>query len=375
MPDNRVVPKMLDYLHMRAEQNRVPLSGTFELSPICNMDCRMCYVKMTKADMDASGGRLRTVDEWLEIAKSAQSRGMLLLLLTGGEPFLWPNFRELYTELKKLGLIISINTNGTLLDQESVDWLKQDPPSRINITLYGTSDETYGRLCGNPKGFTQVSNAIHMLREAGISVKLHGSITPHNYKDIPQMIQFAEERDLIFQASSYMFPPVRRDASKFGQNDRFSAEQASEIQADLGYRQYGKEWFQKHIETLRAGGGAIPYGEDSELDVAGEPMRCRAGKSSFWITWDGRMLPCGMINTPAAHPFEEGFDAAWNYIVDETAKIRLPSACASCEKKKQCNTCAAMVYTETGGFSEKPEYRCRMQEVYLPACEARIQQG
>lgn len=38
--------------------------------------------------------------------------GTLLLLLTGGEPFLRPDFREIYTGCRRLGLMVSINTNG-----------------------------------------------------------------------------------------------------------------------------------------------------------------------------------------------------------------------------------------------------------------------
>lgn len=68
---------------------------------------------------------------------------MLFLLLTGGEPFLRKDFRQIYTELKKLGLLISINTNATLIDEETVEWLKKDPPMKVNVTLYGGGNETY----------------------------------------------------------------------------------------------------------------------------------------------------------------------------------------------------------------------------------------
>ena len=47
----------------------------------------MCYIKMSKEKQE-SIARLRTKDEWLELAKDAKDRGMLFLLLTGGEPFL-----------------------------------------------------------------------------------------------------------------------------------------------------------------------------------------------------------------------------------------------------------------------------------------------
>ncbi|MDO5409349.1 MAG: radical SAM protein [Lachnospiraceae bacterium] len=375
MENRYVVPKMVDYLHRKAGRAGIPLAGTFELSPLCNMDCRMCYVKMTPKEMEASGGRQRSVDEWIELAKTAQKQGMLFLLLTGGEPFLWKDFRVLYTELKKLGLVITINTNGTMIDEETVEWLKADPPQRLNITLYGSSDATYERLCRNPKGYTQTTHAIELLLKAGIGVKLNCSITPYNCEDIPDILKYAGEHGLIVQANSYMFPPLRRDESKIGMNDRFTPEEAARQLADVTYRQYGREWFGHHIEALKAGRGAMPHGEEDCQPEQGEPMRCRAGKSAFWVTWDGRLLACGMMNHPVAYPFEEGFENAWNKIREETAQIRLPAACTSCDKKEQCSICAAMVVTETGGFTQKPIYRCQMQNVYLSACEARMNAG
>ena len=145
------------YLYEKSARAGIPLSGTFELTPCCNMACKMCYVRKTRAEQEAIG-RLRTKEEWLELGQKAKEAGMLYLLITGGEPFLYPEIREVLSGLQKMGLIISINTNGTMIDEEIVDWLKECAPSRFNITLYGASDETYEKLCGNPKGFTQVKS-------------------------------------------------------------------------------------------------------------------------------------------------------------------------------------------------------------------------
>ena len=161
MKQRLVEPMLTEYLHRKASITKTPISGTFELSPLCNMDCKMCYIKMSKEKQE-SIARLRTKEEWLNLAKEARNEGMLFLLLTGGEPFLVKNFKELYIELHKMGFCISINTNGTMIDEEVIEWLKKYPPMRINMTLYGASDETYERLCNNPKGFTQVTKALSL---------------------------------------------------------------------------------------------------------------------------------------------------------------------------------------------------------------------
>ena len=369
-----------EYLHTKAARLGIPLNGTFEVTPLCNMNCRMCYVRMDREQQEAIAP-LRTAEEWLELGRTAKERGMTYLLLTGGEPFLRPDFRQIMQGLHRMGFVLSINSNGTMIDEKTVEWLKETPPIRINITLYGASDETYGRLCRNPRGFTQVTKAIHLLKEAGILVKLNCSLTPYNAEDLEQIFAFAEKEELVVQATSYMFPPLRRDASKVGWNDRFSAEESAIQEAWINVYQNGREAYLKHMESeeMVSLSGDIeedcmpvdeetPGNGDSEKKE-GERIRCRAGKCSFWVTWDGRFLPCGMLpGENALNVFEAGFDAAWEQAKAEAAAIRLPVRCSTCSLKDKCRACAAMVYTESGNYHDVPVYRCQMAHAYAGAC-------
>ena len=369
-----------EYLHTKAARLGIPLNGTFEVTPLCNMNCRMCYVRMDREQQE-SIAPLRTAEEWLELGRTAKERGMTYLLLTGGEPFLRPDFRQIMQGLHRMGFVLSINSNGTMIDEKTVEWLKETPPIRINIMLYGASDETYGRLCRNPQGFTQVAKAIRLLKEAGILVKLNCSVTPYNVEDLEQIFAFAEKEELVVQATSYMFPPLRRDASKVGWNDRFSAEESAIQEAWINVYQNGREAYLKHMESEEMASlsgdieeDCVPVDEetpgngDSEKKE-GERIRCRAGKCSFWVTWDGRFLPCGMLpGENALNVFEAGFDAAWEQAKAEAAAIRLPVRCSTCSLKDKCRACAAMVYTESGNYHDVPVYRCQMAHAYAGAC-------
>lgn len=364
MKQKLIEPRIVEFLHKKAERTGTPISGTFELSPLCNMDCRMCYIKMTKEKQE-SISKLRTKEEWLELARQAREEGLLFLLLTGGEPFLVEDFKELYIELHKMGFCISINTNGTMIDENVVAWLKKYPPMRMNITLYGASDETYSKLCRNSKGFTQVTNAISLLKENNILVKLNCSVTPYNKDDLKDMMNFAEENDLIIQPTSYMFPPLRKDETLVGQNDRFTAEEAALYGAYIGAYSNGYENFKSYVES----GELAIYDADDECGVVeGDHMRCRAGITSFWMTWEGKLLPCGMIPEEGLDPWEVGFKKAWEHARNIVSEIKLPVKCAACAKKNQCKACAAMVYTETGTFDKVPQYRCDMTHHYPDAC-------
>ena len=354
-----VAPAATEYFYQKAAAAGLPLSGTFELTPVCNMDCKMCYVRLSRQDQEAIAP-LADAAQWLALAQEARDAGMLYLLITGGEPFLHPQFREILEGLHKMGFVISINSNGTLIDRETVDWLKNCPPVRINISLYGASDETYAALCGNPRGFTQTTNAICLLKEAGIQVKLSCSLTPQNVGDLEKMVAYANENQLVLQVATYMFPPIRKDPAMVGKNTRFSPQDAAYYMAYVDYLQLGKERFlaQKEINP-------IFDCLDDTCEQVGDGVRCRAGKCSFWITWQGNMLPCGMFpGEGSANVFREPFAEAWRRVKEETEAIRLPAQCSGCSAKNICRACAAMVVTESGDFNKVPQYRCHMMQSY-----------
>ena len=126
----------------RAFRMRLPIACTLELTPLCNFDCRMCYVRLSGEELRGRG-RLLSGSEWLRIAEEMKTAGVLFVLLTGGEPLLHPDFREIYRGLISMGMIVSVNTNGSLIDEEWADFFAENRPRRVNITLYGADEATY----------------------------------------------------------------------------------------------------------------------------------------------------------------------------------------------------------------------------------------
>ncbi|MGM9626368.1 MAG: radical SAM protein, partial [Eubacteriales bacterium] len=293
-----VVGQLTDYMYTKAAKMKIPISGTFELSPVCNFSCRMCYVRKSAKEVAESPRPILTLDRWLAIAREAREQGMLYLLLTGGEPFLWPDFWTLYEQLIGMGFLVSINTNGSLIDEDAIERLKRYPPRRINITLYGASDEVYENLCQAKGVFTRVKRAIEGLQDAGITVKLNGSLMPANICDLEKLITYAEERKLILETTAYMFPPVRRDPTMVGVNQRLTPEEAAACHLRVFRLQNGEDKYKAYLESIRSGTVQPPGPDASCTDPLDGRVSCRAGKASFWVTWDGWLTPCGMMTEP-----------------------------------------------------------------------------
>ena len=345
------------YLHRKGRRLGLPIAGNFELTARCNFNCPMCYVHMTQEQVDAAGKEL-TAQQWLEIAREAKDRGMVFALLTGGEPLVRKDFFEIYDGMREMGILVSINSNGSMLKGKILERFLETPPFRFNISLYGGSNETYRNMCGLPV-YDQVKENIRALREAGVDVSLNLSITQYNKDDLAQIYADAVELDANIRASSYMYPSVRVNGEQYGCGDRLPCVESAKYSVEWDKLRFTEEEFALRACNLAERQGAVQDGCPVE---DGEGVRCRAGSSSFWMTWDGRMTPCGMMTTPVAKPLEVGFEAAWEQIRTETAKICTPAKCVNCDYKDICGACAAVYFTETGRFDQVPEYVCRRAE-------------
>lgn len=71
-----IEPKVVKHLYAVSTKEHIPISGTFELTPMCNMKCEMCYVRMSKDEIKESGGRFRKKAEWIKLAQDAKEQGI-----------------------------------------------------------------------------------------------------------------------------------------------------------------------------------------------------------------------------------------------------------------------------------------------------------
>lgn len=355
---------MLDYdlfikrLFLKAGQTGEPVAGTFELTSRCNLNCKMCYIHRNKKNSDQctcnakNAKNERETAFWLDLAKQARDAGMLLLLLTGGEPLLRKDFKEIYLACREMGLLVSVNTNGTLIDDETVRFFKENPPLRLNISLYGASPETYGALCGDSTAFQKVINAITALKSAGVNIKLNYTVTPYNRHDAEKILRFATELDIPVQAAMYSFPPVRAS----GDVVRLSPEDAAQEHFRWQRNRLGDDGLREYLATLLKGTAPEEFGGDC-LDTNGEKISCRAGSTSFWVTFDGQLTPCGMMPQPTL-PIQNCFIVAWGELRSRRENIFLPIECKNCNLRRSCDMCAAATLAETGRFDGVPRYAC-----------------
>ena len=355
----------------RASARNIPINGSMELLPLCNMNCDMCYVRLSKQEADRQG-KIRTGAEWLSLGREMAESGVLFLLLTGGEPLLHPDFKEIYLGLKKMGMILTINTNGTLLDEAWANFFAANKPRRINITVYGADADTYETLCHHRKGYDSMIHAVRLLRQRDVDVKLSTSMTPANAHQLSEMLAIAERMEVPMGVDTYMMPATRERELPFRNQSRLGPEEAAAKRVEAMKWEFQERFPEYAAKKLTAVDAFVPGTPQAQ------PMSCNAGRCSFTVSWQGELHPCVIMTEPAANVFEAGFQKAWEQVSEKTHAIRLSADCSVCSLRPLCRTCAASALLEAGSLDARPEYMCRYAAETLRLLRlemARIQGG
>jgi radical SAM protein with 4Fe4S-binding SPASM domain len=164
------------------------------------------------------------------------------------------------------------------------------------------------------------------------------------------------------KGSAYMYPSIRVNGEQYGCGNRLTPEEAAACTVQWDQLRFSPEEFEHRTRTMQS---LCAVETDSCTVDPDEGVSCRAGNTSFWVTWEGRMLPCGMMPDPTVYPLKTGFAQAWQELRAITKKITQPAQCVICPKKQICSACAAVRITETGAFDQVPVYMCRFTEKHL----------
>src|SRR3989442_15232354 len=133
------------------------------------------------------------------ILSEVAGEGCLWVLLTGGEVLCRSDFPEIYMPAKRLGFLLTVFSNGTLIDERIADLLAEYPPFGIEFTLYGLSDETYLKTTGFPGRFTRVRRAIDLMLERRLPLSLKAVAMEPLAGEIEKMGAFSESLRLRFR--------------------------------------------------------------------------------------------------------------------------------------------------------------------------------
>ena len=312
------------YQDYKARLKGIPLSGSFELTPFCNLDCKMCYVHLYKDQL--RGSKLLSVEQWKRIMKEAHEKGMMKACLTGGECLIYPGFEELYLYLESMGIQASVKTNGLLLDQK-LHFFEKHPPKAITVSLYGSNEDAYEKVTG-VRAFQKVIENLQLLEN--IKCRKLISITPSKfmYEDAQPLLALAESLGMEYHLNYGLFSPRENT-----ERDNYDLTPKEYVELRKIYHKL------KNIETEPIDDIELPDPASSGNKRFG--LQCGAGRSGFSVQWNGLMCACTNLSDISADLMKLSFADAWKQINRQAETIPLPEECPECPYNKVCMPCLA----------------------------------
>jgi len=344
----RVVRSMLG----RAVAGRIPLSGSIAMTHRCHLRCVHCYLGNERYGLPEAD-ELDTAF-WLSVVDQAAEAGCLNFLITGGEPLLRPDFAEVYTRAKRRGLLVTVFTNGTLVDDRVLGLFEQLSPHMVDVTLYGASPEVYDRVTGVPGAHRRCFRGVDALLARGIRVGLKAMILRENQHEIAAMRRMARDRGVVFRLDPALFPCRDGDPGPLGHRIPPEAAVAIEME-DEAYRKKAASSFEK----MR------------RLPPESRLFACMAGLTGFHVDPQGRLSPCLMVATHGFDLRQGSFRQGWEEVIPRFLEQPIPPGyhCHECEKRSLCGLCPAQFEMETGSLHQRSEYSCRLgQARHRAAC-------
>jgi radical SAM protein with 4Fe4S-binding SPASM domain len=336
-------------LHRRHAGERVPLQVSIEVTRRCPLECLHCYNNLPMGDMDAKQ-REMTKEEHFRVLDELVEMGCFWILYTGGEIFARKDFLEIYTYAKKKGFLITLFTNGTIINQQIVDYLAEWPPFAIEITLYGRTRETYEALTMIPGSYDRCLRGIQMLKERKLPLKLKTVATSINKHEVMAMRRFAEEElGVEFKMDGQVNPRI--DCSQSPLAVRLTPEEvvALDMAAPKGKSEYLR--LAKH---------------DSEnppnLSRIDTVYHCGGGMSGFALNAYGEMSICVISQQETFNVRELGVRHVWeNALLQARAQKRTRiTKCMQCRIQSLCGMCPANGELESGDRESPVEFLCQV---------------
>ena len=177
------------------------------LSAGCNLHCRHCWITPTFVQGKPVPAECLDFDLLKIAVAEAKPMGLSTAKLTGGEPTLHPQFRQVVDFLTAQGLDLSMETNGTRIDRDlAVHLVSKTNLRRVAVSLDSPDAAEHDRFRGVPGAFDDAVRGIGHLVAAGLRPQIIMSVYRGNLERIGGLIELA----MKLGAVSVKFNPVTR---------------------------------------------------------------------------------------------------------------------------------------------------------------------
>lgn len=338
-------------LRRLADSTAVPLSAHLELTRACNLKCRHCY-------LEGSGGSELSDVEWLRLLDEVRAMGCWSVALTGGEVGCRPGWLTVARHVRDLGMSLTVLTNGTAFSDQDLHDLAHVHPTVVSLSLYGSTAGVHEAVTGVSGSFARAIHTMIMLRQLGVRVRASVILMRSNFHDLTATRELAKSLDCEPVLDFILVPRSNGDTDVLRQR-------IDEAQLEAFFR------LRDRLEA-EEGSGRPPH--DTLAALSRTVGMCSAGRSAFFVSAEGDVLPCMGFEPKFGNVRQQPFSRIWlspqaaehRRLMSEPAK-----KCMSCEVAASCSlACPRRSMVEEGDARIPGEWVCRSASILHTVREA-----
>lgn len=346
--------KREDFIENNFPDIRAPFSAGIELTPYCNMKCIHCYGQNMRSS------KLMSTEELKYILDILCANGLICVAFTGGEIFTRDDFEEIYIYAKKKGLIVSLLTNLTLLNERHVQLFKEYPVSIISTTMYGYHQDIYERVTGVRGSYTRFIKSIELLKNNDILFELKYIAMKQNLQDLYDFRRYCKKLGVNSLVSFAIFPTTDNDSKPleyrltpeevfdFDMND----EERRKFFDQMAYEYYERSIGKRNRKVI-------------DRQEANFLYNCNISFRETFINSSGMMQGCVRTSYDTYDLLHGNFAEGWEYLNRQFRQKKSSTTfkCNRCENLAFCEQCSAIFYRESGNPESVDDFFCKIAKL------------
>lgn len=334
--------KTADFLYEYFQKKPTIFGMHMEVTSRCNERCIHCYqTRDAKHTMDLAFAK--------DVMDQLKQMGTVSLTISGGEPFLHPQFMEILNYARNCDFVVSILTNGTHINEEMIDKLKRLNINMIQFSLYSMNETIHDSITQIAGSHKRTIKSIELLLEADIPIQISSPIMKANKDSYTEISRWCHDRKIRVLSDFIMMAKTDFDRSNL--ENRLNISETEKLISDIievedEYKALlelePKTWDMEHYKNM--------------------PV-CGVGIDNACITAEGDLYPCsGFAGYKLGNAKNKTLRDIWldSEEVIPLRKIKNASfpGCLHCEARDFCAMCLVRNYNENEGnmFSISKHY-------------------
>lgn len=331
----------------------------WEVTPRCNLKCIHCR--------SSSSSKLKevfSIEDAFKLIDNIASFCSPVFVLSGGEPLLRKDVFEIASYGTEKGFRVCLATNGTLLNDERCQKIKESGIRLVSLSIDGSRPEIHDDFRNQKGAFKLILRGIGKLKEYGIEFIINSSFTQRNQHDIPAIFHLAKESGA---KAWYMFMIVPTGRGKEVFRELISKEDYETL---LNWH-YELEREEKEVLVRptcaphyyrvfaqRSKAENLPLERRSLSFSTGGGKGCVAAQTIAFINYKGEVMPCSYFPKSAGNIRENSFKEIWNSpLFKELRDFKAyKGKCGVCEYLEVCGGCRARAYAVTGDYLDEEPF-------------------